>query len=256
MLEKETIAIEFWRKRYWRQAIFITVLLGGLATAAVCYFEFLFTKLLCAVIAVLLIYLMIRELREDLQTRGETICTAPQVTLYDNWRFDVGRGIDEKVLENLQSVADYQVRECHNVMYQEGMSLEEDSFYNVISAKFGRLQQTVFEGIILIIELREDLPYNKGKIVRDGDKITCEGQIADLLNKQQISSVLWEIMKLLQAQLAMGETFHDKIYFFMPTHEKIFTQFSLFKYNRADKFAQRVLAVKAQIENLYKALND
>ena len=255
MLEKETIAIEFWRKRYMRQAVWVIVLLGGLAMAAVCYFEFLFTKLLCMAIAILLIYLMVRELREDLQTRVETICTAPQVGLYGDLRFDVGRGIDEKVFENLQSVTDYQARECRNVMYQEGISLEEDIFYNVISAKFGRLQHIVFEGAILAIELKESLPYSRGEARQIGNKTICMGEISALLKEQCVLSSLGEIMKVLQAQCAMVEVYQDKIYFFMATKEKIFVQFSLFKYNRTDKFVRRILALKAQTENLYKTLN-
>ena len=255
MLEKETIAIEFWRKKYIRQAIIVTVLLGGLATAAICYFEFLFTKLLCMVIAILLIYLMVRELRTDLQTRGETICTAPQIGLYGDLRFDVGRGIEEKVLENLQSVADYQTRECRNVIYQEGMSLEEDVFYNVISAKFGRLQQTVFEGMILVVELKSEKPYCKGKVLKEGDKTVCIGEISSLLKESQALVVLGEIMKMFQVQQIMAEIYQNKIYFFIPTKEKIFAQFSLFKYNRTDKFVHCISALKTKMESLYNALN-
>ncbi len=255
MLEKETIAVEFWRKRYWRQAVFITILLGGLATAAVCYFEFLFTKLVCAIIATLLIYLMVRELREDLQTRGETICTAPQIGLYENLHFDVGRGIDEKILENLQSVADYQTRECRNEMYQEVVSLEEDVFYNGGSARFGRLQQMVFEGVILTAALKESLPYCKGEILQNGDKIISIGDTSDLLKKHQILEILEKIMKNFSAQRIMAEVYQDKIYFFIPTAKKIFAQFSLFSYNRTDKFVRRVLTLKTQMEDLYKSLN-
>lgn len=255
MLEKETIAVEFWRQRYVRQAVMVTLLFGGLAFAAVYFFEFFFTRLLCIAIALLLSYLMLKELREDLQTRGEAICTASHIGVYGDLRFDVGRGIDEKIMDNLQSVTEYQVRECRNVMYQDGMSIEEDIFYNIGSAKFAQLQQMVFEGVVLTFDLKNSVSSLRGEAACYGKKTIVSGEIASFLHQDKILQSLSELMMFFKAEQTKIEMHEDKIYFFMPTKIKIFFQFSLFKRNRAEYFANRVLLLKAKTESLYNALN-
>ena len=255
MFEKEAKAVEFWRQKYMRQAIVVVLLLGGIAISAICFFEAFFTRLLCGAIAVALIYLMLKELYADLQTRGESVCMVQADDLFKDLRFDVGRGIEEKVLTNLQSVEEYQARECRNVVFQDGMQVEEDVFYNVVSAKFGQLNHVVFEGIIFEFELNKAISSVCGEAELINDKVNISGQKENLPQNPQIYAALQEVMKFFKSDKLKFESYEDKIYFLIPTREKIFWQFSLFRRNRVEQFNSRVLMLKAKAENLYAALN-
>lgn len=255
MFEKEANAVEFWRQKYMWQAILVVLLLGGVAVSAICFFEAFFTRLLCGVVVIALIYLMLKELYADLQTRGESVCVAQAGDLFKDLRFDVGLGIEEKVLTKLQSLEEYQARECRNVVFQEGMSIEEDVFYNIVSAKFGRLQQIVFEGIILEFELNKSISAVCGEAELTDGQVKISMQKGNLPKNQQIGAALRDMLVFFKSDKLEIESFENKIYFLIPTREKIFWQFSLFRRNRVEQFNSRVLMLKAKAENLYAALN-
>lgn len=79
-------------------------------------------------------YLMLRELRDSLQTRGETLIFAKGKALFDGVDFDYGQGIDKD--EALFGMWAFDARECRGVMSGRGFSLEEDWLYKAVSARF------------------------------------------------------------------------------------------------------------------------
>ena len=76
MLAKEAKVLEYWRKKYLGQAAMVLIAAAGAVAAAWFYVEAALLKLLFSLCAILVAYLMLKELRESLQTRGEMLIFA------------------------------------------------------------------------------------------------------------------------------------------------------------------------------------
>ena len=247
--------IEYWRKKYLTEAM-VVVGLAGLATGVFIIYigcgEF---KLLFSCLAVFCAYLMIKELRADLQTRAENLILLEKNELFQKLEFDFGRGIDEKKLSELISVPSYQVRECFNVMKKKGYIIEEDWFYSVISAKFLSFNQTAFHGIIL----RIDVPALDKKMTsvieqKDG-KTAITGELLEKLKKEELKKVFEGLFKRLGTNKIMVETMSGEMYFLIKTNKHLFYQFSLLKPCALQNFLDDVKFWQDTAEKLEALLN-
>ena len=75
-LAQETRLIEYWRKKYLFQAAAVAVCAGAAIAAAAVYIQAKLPALLIILAVLTVAYLMLRELRDSLQTRGETLIFA------------------------------------------------------------------------------------------------------------------------------------------------------------------------------------
>jgi hypothetical protein len=160
MLLQETKILEYWRQKYLKQAIFVICVALGLMV----YFSFtvkaLSLKLLFGMIAFAVSYLMVKELRADLQGRGENLILMKAKECFHHLKFDFGRGIEERELLEVKFFDDYKIRECRNVVIGEGFLLEEDWFYKTFSIWAIPVINTVFEGLVLVV----DVSFSENKI--------------------------------------------------------------------------------------------
>ena len=73
----------------------MAVCAGAAIAAAAVYIQAKLPALLIILAVLTVAYLMLRELRDSLQTRGETLIFAKGKALFDGVDFDYGQGIDK-----------------------------------------------------------------------------------------------------------------------------------------------------------------
>lgn len=232
--------IEYWRKKYLTEAMVVIALALLAIGVFVIYIGDGNFKLLFSFLAVFFAYLMLKELRDDLQTRGENVILGQNAADFEKLEFDFGRGIDEKKLAELTSLPAYQVRECGNVIKGKGFIWEEDWLYSVISAKFLSFNQTAFLGIILRIDVPDIDKNLTGVIEQSDDKIVILGDLSDKLKKEGYALVLGEMLKVFGVHKIKVEVNCGQMYFFIKTRKRLFYQLSLLKPCEPQKFAARV----------------
>lgn len=253
---KNVQVIEYWRKKYLTEAFVVIVLAAFAIGVFVFYISYGGFKLLFSFLAVFFAYLMLKELRDDLQTRGENLILGQNEPDFSALEFDFGRGIDEKKLLELTSIPSYQVRECGNVIKGKGYLLEEDWLYSVISAKFLSFNQTAFFGVILRIDVPSLDKKLAGVIERVGGKVVILGDLTEELKKQGSSLVFEKMLKLFETNKIKVETSHGQMYFLIKTRKHLFYQFSLLKPCYSQKFIEGVKVWKKMAEKLVLLLND
>ncbi|MBP5698795.1 MAG: hypothetical protein J6W96_04655 [Alphaproteobacteria bacterium] len=249
MLNKETKIIEYCRQRYLRQAIIVVLLIGSLLVAALYYTNFIASKILALIISILLTYIMLKELRNDLQARGEGTILSTTEPIFNQLKFDIGKGINENTLSDQELVTDYQIRECRNIIRGNNFSLEEDTFYSIISTKFLALNHTTFEGIIAEITTPMTLEYAKGQLELIQNKPISSGELMSFLKKYRADTPIIELMHLLKAKKTLIASMRGKIYIWFETSQPLHHQLSLIKPNSATTFVNRIDAIKKQIDN-------
>ena len=76
MLINETKILEYWRRKYLLEA-FIVLLIGiGTAIVTEIYADYVWSKVLFLLLAIVVSYVMIKEIKNDLQARGEALVLA------------------------------------------------------------------------------------------------------------------------------------------------------------------------------------
>ena len=128
MAGEQTYMLNYWRKKYLRQAILVVILATAVVWLSFVFFDYIGFKILLAAVGVVVTYLMFKAIREDLQARGEGIILAKSDALFHGIRFDFGRGIDENTLLRQDVIPAYKLRECYNVLKGNNFILEEDWF--------------------------------------------------------------------------------------------------------------------------------
>ena len=247
--------IEYWRKKYLIEAVVVLVISMLIIGLFFLYVSHDFMVLLCFLTAVC-DYLMIKELRADLQTRGENLFLGRKTVDFEGLEFDFGRGIDEKQLLELEMIPAYQVRECGNVMKGNRFIMEEDWLYSVLSAKFLSFNQTSFQGVILRIEVPHSDTHGRGEIVQNESEIVISGELSSALKKSGYEKVWTELMDMFHADRIRVETAHGKMYFLIATKGHLFYQLSLLKPCQPQKFVERVQHCRQAAEQTASFLND
>lgn len=234
MLAKEAKVLEYWRKKYLGQAAMVLIAAAGAMAAAWFYVGAALLKLLFSLCAVLVAYLMLKELRESLQTRGEMLIFAKGKDLFADVVFDYGQGLDKG--DKLWEAWEYNVRECRGVLFGEGYLLEEDWLYNTAAAKFWTLKMTVFEGVLLAAVC----PAGKENALADRQEIRAAGE---------------KMRRMLGAKKMRIVAGEGRIGFYFQTPGRMFHQFGLWRPNAMGAFVRRVEALKtlaAEISALAK----
>lgn len=255
MAGQETRVLNYWRKKYLLQVLFVMCVAVLVVWAAFVYFVFFGFILLTVAVAVLVAYLMLKAIKEDLQVRGEGIILARADTLFNGLKFDFGRGVSESVLDAQNVVKSYKFRECHNVMKGNDFILEEDWLYSLISAKFFSFSQTAFQGVVLALNIPNAPEGLKGKIDISKNKPVISGELNGYLQKHQAQAHILALLKLFKASSLKVVVMKGKIYFWIGSETKIFYQFKLFSTNTINAFVKRVNDVQKEIVGLCEMLN-
>ncbi len=234
VLAKEAKTLEYWRRRYMAQAAIVLAAAVGAIAAVFMFIEAPMVQLLFVVGILLVASLMLGELRESLQARGEGLILAKSALLFSGLQFDYGCGIDEKNLVLPRTFDDYTVRECRNTISGEGYVLEEDWLYSVVSSKFIAINHTVFEGILLTVDVKENA--------------------AGLAQNPKVREAGEKLKRLLGAESMFIAAAERRICFCFKTDKKIFYQFRLCSPNTAGAFVRRVETVRAQAEEILAQL--
>ena len=240
MLNQETIALEYWRKKYFSQAIIVLTIALAIICLTLIYADFIGLKILITLSAGSICYLMIRELREDLQTRGEALILPRAAKVMKNISFDYGKGINENTLLNQDIAGPYKILEYHNIFQNELFHYEEDLFYSVISSKFIPLKQTAFEGIIFSFDMPSATAKQKTVINFIQNQPNISGFLSETLKKPEFMALLNELNTLFNPQKIDIVTENGKNYFWIKTKSPLFYQFSLTSPNSVSNFINRL----------------
>jgi len=255
MLELESRTLEHWRKKYLGQFLIVLLITGLVVYASLLWFDYIGFIVLMVIFAILILFLTIKALKEDLQARGEGIILAKAGSLFSGLTFDYGKGLKENLFYEQNIIPEYKVRECYNVLYGCGYCLEEDFFYSAISTKFLTIHQTAFEGIVLMFDDADEEFKTKGEVQLLKNKITYLGGIDSLLRNDQATAILMKIMTLFHSKQIQVFVFSGKMFFLIKTKTKLFYQFSIFKYNALSVFVKRVQEIQKAVEALNVAIH-
>ena len=252
MLGKETHILEQWRKKYLLQAFIVALISVLVILAGISRLDFGGFKLILILAVLVVFYLMIKSLQEDLQTRGEGLVLAKGNILFNHLSFDYGKGIADNALHNQEMVAPYKSRECKNVMSGQRFLIEEDWLYTAVSKKFLTVYNTSFRGVILEISAG-NLPSSfSGEISKAKGRLLPVGGGSVLLKKYGLEKDMAALLDLFAANKVKLFVYQGKIYFWIRSEAKIFYQFSLFKVNSIGNFVKRTEKMQKLILNFVK----
>ena len=224
--------LEFWRKRYLFQAVFVTTLaLVALYFLIMSSLDKGILFLICLVI-VFLAVLMLRELRESLQTRGEGIILANKNLIFDNLDFDYGMPIEEENL--LPDHWEYNRKESFSSIRGKNFRLQEVMLFNLISSKFIELKSVTFHGVFFVV--------------------SCSS--AELkLKEANITAELNDLKRLLKADSYQIFSDENKVCFCFKTKFPLFYQFTLRKINAVSAFINHIEKLQISAENVVEKLS-
>lgn len=232
MLAHDTRVLEYWRKRYLGQAAVVLILAIALIALVFKYVADIRLWLLLLPLIGVVVFVMLKELREALQTKGENLIFAKAKTLFENIRFDYAAGVDDKfpIWENWN----YNLRDCRSVVRGNGFCLEEDCLYSVVSSKFFEIKGTVFKGVLLTLTGGE-----KAQSLLDNPHFKREAErLREILNADKV------VLSLVQ----------DKICLCFTSDKKLYHQFSLLKFNVLTAFIGKLEMLLTQVAVLQNLL--
>ncbi len=233
ILAADIKVLEFWRKRYLGQAALVCLVVGFL-----CVMVFKCIADVRALVLFLLLiggiaFVMIRELREALQTKGESLVFAKGKSLFENICFDFGAGIDDD--DSVWGNWNYNQRDCGAVVLGDGFCLEEDYLYDIVSSKFIEIKSTVFKGILLTLD--------------------CHEGAQSLLNDMRFKQEIENFRKTLKARSVASTFMQNKIYIWFVSDGRLYHQFSLWKFNVFVSFVAKLEKILAHVSALQTLLD-
>ena len=217
---RENNLLEYWRKRYLGQACIVVFLAVVLVLSV-----FFGTKshnggIIVFLLSIVVVYLMLKELRASLQTRGEKIFWERADKLYPAVVFDYGKRCEN---ENVPvEFEDYKVCESYNSMSGEKYTIEEKWLYSLFALGPFPITQTAFDGIK--ISFRQ--PVNEGKLGQAEQKIKKIFKAKKII-RQKEDNCLW-----------------------IPTEKKVFYRLSLVQKNEFAYFVERVELLKKIMDEI------
>lgn len=239
-LAHEAVVLDYWRKRYLWQAFFVLIIEAFLIGAVWYYTKILEVIGLVLGLEVLVFYLMLKELRESLQTRGEGLILPKGDMFFEDISFDYGKGIAESVLNSQDFVSSYKTRECRNVMRGKNYLVEEDWFYTLNSVKSFSVYQTAFEGVVWQIDCAFCKEDNKGQVVFKNGKTFVTGDLVGFVNSYGILKELEQLNNFFLSREILLVVKDKKLYIWFATQRKLFYQFRLLGKNTLSFFVKRV----------------
>lgn len=233
ILAADVKVLEYWRRRYLGQTAVVLIFAGVLVTMVLKYIADIRLWVLLLPLIALVSFVMIKELREALQTKGENLIFTKAKTLFDDIRFDYAAGIDDKfpIWENWN----YNLRDCRAVVLGEGFCLEEDCLYHVTSFKFIEIKGTVFRGILLSLD--------------------CHESAQSLLNDARFKQEAERLRQILKAEKFSLSFMQNKICLCFVSNRRLYHQFSLLRFNLLTTFICKLEMVLAQVLALQALLS-
>lgn len=254
MSAQQARILNYWRKKYLLQVLTVFLLALFVVWAAILYFDYLGFKLLIFVLSFIVAYLMFKAIKEDLQVRGEGIVLMHSGALFNDVKFDFGRGLSEKELDAQNVVKSYKFHECHSVMKSNDYVLEEDWFYSLMSAKFFSFSHTAFQGIVLALNIPLAPENLRGKIEISKTKTYISADVNNFLKTHNAQQYVLALLKLFKASSAEVVFHKGKLYFWINSETRIFYQFKLFSTNTVHAFVKRVQDIQKEVSDLLSAL--
>lgn len=233
ILAADVKVLEYWRRRYLGQTAVVLIFAGVLIAMVLKYIADIRLWVLLLPLIALVSFVMIKELREALQTKGENLIFTKAKTLFDNIRFDYAAGIDDKfpIWENWN----YNLRDCRAVVLGDGFCLEEDCLYHVASSKFIEIKGTVFRGILLTLD--------------------CHESAKSLLNDARFKQEAERLRKILKAEKFSLNFMQNKLCLCFISNRRLYHQFSLLRFNLLATFIYKLEMVLAQVWALQALLS-
>lgn len=250
-LANEAKILDCWRKKYLGQAVVVLLLAICGVAAAWFYANVYWSAASLTLIIFIIAYLMLKELREEVQTRGEELILAKSEQLFPELFFDVGRGLDENTILNQNILPPYRMRECRNVMRGNGYLLEEDWLYNVSSIKSIPITHTIFEGVVLAVPAKRLL--KEGHAAVFGSQFN--GTIAQSLRESGTYMAILSLMELFCTKEAETAVYDGSLYIWMKTEQRLFYKFSLLNSNSLMAFVYRIHTLDAAVKKLLHTLD-
>ena len=251
MLENEAKVLEYFRRKYLRQAFVVFCICGSVIFLGCWFVEDFWLRALLIFGPFTVLYLMMRALREDLQSRGESLILMKKEEIFPKLDFDFGRGMDERVFDKQNVVSEYRIRECFNVMKGGNFILEEDWFYTPVSSRFLSISSTVFEGVVLAV-FASSVPELEGEIKIVKGKTVFSGALAPFLKALGTDLEIAELIRFFGVNKFSVVGNDGRIYFWIKTKTRIFYQFSLIRANSLGMFVKRIEKLKQMIENIFR----
>lgn len=234
----EIRVLEYWRKKYLRQAVIVGVLTGGCVCGGVLWATSFLGQVLAVCLGVVFFYVMFKAIRDDFQARFEG---ALLMRGKDDLVFDIGRGSGEEVLAAQSVCPAYSVYECFNVIKGAGFSFEEVQLLE--DARFLGGHWPVFDGVIVRICAAAELNLVQGAVRLVNEKILLEGETASLL--RDVKRDVLSLLKHFGVTEALVCVYGGAVYFWLNGAKKLYLQTKLFSYNAPSKFAQRIEVLQA-----------
>lgn len=249
-LIKETRVLEYWRKRYLAQGAAVGAVCAGAGAVGIYFLGLTLGGLFIFLLATLILEIMLKELRADLQVRGEGLIFAKKEALFRGLRFEEGDGIGENELLSVAGVPAYRVRERGSVMAGEGFVFEEEFLYTPVSSKFFELKQANFIGVLARFEAK-GASEGDGKLKLKGGK----GVVFSGALKEDVAAACSAVLALFGANEALFCVKGGMFYLLIKNERKLFFPFKLFEANALKAFSLRIEAVREAAEKVLSALN-
>jgi hypothetical protein len=254
-LMKENKTLEHWRRHYLTEALFCGLLAGGGIALVLWLAEYIWLRLSLTLSILGLLYLMIKELHADLQTRGQALVLAHAGELFPTLRFDYAKGIAEDSLSALQSVPRYTRREIGNVLHTPHGQIEEEWLYTTMVIRHITFPQTAFKGLVLRLPKPSSLPAGKTAVLDlRHAHAPLSGELAASLNRLGVNKELATLLHLFDEQTLTLESSTDALYIFLKTEKPLFHPFSLTTSNTSARFTERITRLAGLCETLYTLL--
>ncbi|MBO5038721.1 MAG: hypothetical protein J6C85_04630 [Alphaproteobacteria bacterium] len=234
----EVRVLEYWRKKYLRQAVIVGILASVCAVSGVAFATYFWVKVLAVCSGVVFFYVMFKAIRDDFQARFEG---ALLMRGKDDLVFDIGRGSGENALAAQSVCPAYSVYECFNVIKGAGFSFEEVQLLEDV--RFLGVRWPVFDGVIVRICTAAELNLVSGAVRLVNEKFLLEGATAPLL--RDVKGDILSLLKHFGVTEAWVCVYGGAVYFWLNGAKKLYLQTKLFSYNEPSLFEQRIEALQA-----------
>ncbi|MBO5284467.1 MAG: hypothetical protein J6B00_01180 [Alphaproteobacteria bacterium] len=242
----EVRVLEYWRKRYVKQAVIVAVLAGSSAGAGVFFAPYFLVKVLALSLGFVFFYVMFKAIKDDFQARFEGALLMDAVLKFPTLSFDIGRGNGEDALLSQSVCPAYSVYECFNVISGQNFSFEEVQLLEDI--RFLGFALPVFDGVILRLNTTKDLSPAQGTVKFFNKKLIFTGETAPLL--QELKSEVASLLQHFAVKEAKVCVDNSKVYFWLDKAQKLYRQTKLFSYNPPSLFDKKIEALQTTAKAL------
>ena len=244
MFSSDIKKLKYWRTKYLLESIWVAICAISVIVAAYLYIEYWGFCFLVILAVVAIVFLMLRALREELQTRAEMLILEKHKNLLENIHFDVGGGIETEKIMALNVVDKTQSRDCFTVLKTDRYIWEEDLFYKEHSFKYFSIRNTAFRGILFAVKAERAFQDTKADGVLVGKNMLITGNLKSFLVRCDAEELLVQLLKMFGVSKVTMVSMDGWIYFWVKTSKRLFYQFSLLQEVSPLPFVSRMEQLK------------